>query len=535
MNVYEPYVSRLRWCDTLRGCPRGSSHLHNFHNFCNQPLTLDVLSERKQTNSVLNKSHSHGPAPWIKMCNRRYHLAAPRLACPHRQTEILDALHMTSTPKYHSLQTRVQQRRSHVWRCSAHRTSQTMSSRAQSSRAQHQGQDPEDDTNSSYEMLNTTKQPHHHTSERHPTSTQDHVHTPTLLQKLAPFPYRTTLILTLLPLSLTPLITLSVAAEVTSQSYIRGRDCYPNGLWKYSPTATWEIMDSSYFFTPNLSFGAMSFTQVKVIDIAWDLLVGRGGQLVLAWVNWRVFNEWLVWCAEGEGVGWRMYAAVSFETTSLNTLGVLGKESLCLEGRRWKRWVRWLGLVSMLLSTLYVLSFPTLMAALTGYIAKSEPYVQDYEGNLIAFGKVDGVRYVVHDAGRIGYDRALVVGERDEELVGAVRECTYLLLFLRMRGMGADISRHDHSSPRKQHPASPLPHSRRNIPIPPVLRQHHFPMALQRHFHRTFRPKSQHHHPPRRDGEARPEHTARHGHRVRYQWPTGRPIRPRIHAGPRFV
>ena len=275
-------------------------------------------------------------------------------------------------------------------------------------------------------MLNTTKQPHHHTSERHPTSTQDHVHTPTLLQKLAPFPCRTTLILTLLPLSLTPLITLSVAAEVTSQSYIRGRDCYPNGLWKYGPTATWEIMDSSYFFTPNLSFGAMSFTQVKVIDIAWDLLVGRGGQLALAWVNWRVFNEWVVWCAEGEGVGWRMYAAVSFETTSLSTLGVLGKESLCLEGRRWKRWVRWLGLVSMLLSTLYVLSFPTLMAALTGYIAKSEPYVQDYEGNLIAFGKVDGVRYVVHDAERIGFDRVLVVGERDGELVDAVRKCTYL-------------------------------------------------------------------------------------------------------------
>lgn len=275
-----------------------------------------------------------------------------------------------------------------------------MAPHTQSPRADH---DIEYDCSSSHKMLHLKVSRGHHDDNKSPDYTISN--TPTLHQKWSPFPYRTTLILLLLPLALGPVITLSAAAETASQSYIRGRSCYPNGLWKFSSTATWEIMDSSYFFTPNLSFGAMTFTQVKVIDIAWDLIIGRGGQLALAWVNYRVFNEWLVWYAERESLGWRLYAGVAFETTSLSTLGVLGKESLngSMGGKRWKRFFRWLTMMCMFLSTFYVLSFPTLMAAMTGYIAKSEAYVEDYDGNLIDFEKVVAVQYVVNDAARIGY------------------------------------------------------------------------------------------------------------------------------------
>jgi hypothetical protein len=54
-------------------------------------------------------------------------------------------------------------------------------------------------------------------------------------------------------------------------------------------------MDSSYFFMPNLSFGGMTFTQVKVIDIEWDLCVGHGGhggQMLLAWMNLSSVTAW---------------------------------------------------------------------------------------------------------------------------------------------------------------------------------------------------------------------------------------------------
>jgi hypothetical protein len=65
-----------------------------------------------------------------------------------------------------------------------------------------------------------------------------------------------------------------------------------NGLQKFAPGASWEIMYSSCLFTLNLAFGAMTFTQVKVIDVAWNLVIGRGGQVELVWVDDCVFNAW---------------------------------------------------------------------------------------------------------------------------------------------------------------------------------------------------------------------------------------------------
>jgi hypothetical protein len=248
----------------------------------------------------------------------------------------------------------------------------------------------------------------------------------TFREKFTSFPWKTCLVIACLPLALALIITLATAAERASVGYILPRDCYPNGLWKEAGGATWRIMDSSYFFTPNLSFGSMTFTQVKVIDVAWDLLVGRGGQLLLAYVNYRVFNEWLVYHMEMHLTSYKLYTAVAFETTSLGTLGVLGKEFLAFGKGTWKRFFRWLAILSMLISTFYVLAFPTLMAAMTGYITTYEAYVEDYSGDLIDWDKVRTVWAIVGDSERIGdYSRPLVVTADDVELTDALLDCTY--------------------------------------------------------------------------------------------------------------
>lgn len=255
-------------------------------------------------------------------------------------------------------------------------------------------------------------------------------HGPSNGGKTSTFPWHAFSIATCLPFALLPIVVLAAAAEVASQSYLNGRPCYPNGLWKEAPGATWRIMDSSYFFTPNLSFGAMTFTQVKVIDITWDLLVGRGGQMLLAWVNYRVFNEWLVYHMERWPTSYKMYTSLAFQTTTLGTLGVLGKEWLAYGDRSWTRFFRWLALLAMLIGTLYVLAFPTLMAAMTGYITTYEPYVEDESGNLVAWTEVQEVEYVVQDSGRLGegYPQQLVSVRRDVELADAILNCTSLSL-----------------------------------------------------------------------------------------------------------
>ncbi|RYN25910.1 hypothetical protein AA0115_g7369 [Alternaria tenuissima] len=281
-------------------------------------------------------------------------------------------------------------------------------------------QDSDDDAQRSVELLAMAD---HHSDTKSGTPRQwpQNDREAALQDKWSLFPWRVTSVLLALPLALAGIVSLAAAAETVSQSYIMGRDCYPNGLWKEASGATWRIMDSSYFFTPNLSFGAMTFTQVKVIDVAWDLIIGRGGQLLLAWANYRVFNEWLVYHMEMHHTSYKLYAAVAFETTTMGTLGVLGKEFLAFGAGTWKRLFRWLAILSMLLSTLYVISFPTLMAAMTGYIATYEPYIEDFDGNLLGWSQVKQVEYIIHDADRLdGFDAPLVATTDDKPLVDAI-------------------------------------------------------------------------------------------------------------------
>lgn len=250
---------------------------------------------------------------------------------------------------------------------------------------------------------------------------------PTFRQRFARFPWRSFCIIASLPLALAPIVLLASLAEIASTGYIQNRDCYPNGLWSEATGATWRIMDSSYFFTPNLSFGSMTFTAAKVIDISWDLLIGRGGQMLLAWVNYRVFNEWILYHMEMHLTSYKMYTAVAFQTTSLSTLGVLAKEWLAFGENNWRRFFRWLTLLCMMLSTLYVLSFPTLMGALTGYITTYEAYIEDTSSNLIKFSEFSPVKWIVWDAERVvgNYTKPLVVSQDDSSLSKDLENCEF--------------------------------------------------------------------------------------------------------------
>jgi hypothetical protein len=127
-------------------------------------------------------------------------------------------------------------------------------------------QDVDDDARRSAELLAMTDN-HSETKSEAPHQWPQKDRRTIFYKKWSPFPWRVTCVLLALPLALAGIVGLAAAAETASQSYIMGRECYPNGLWKEANGATWRIMDSSYFFTPNLSFGAFNFTHVKVIDI----------------------------------------------------------------------------------------------------------------------------------------------------------------------------------------------------------------------------------------------------------------------------
>src|SRR5450755_4271357 len=50
----------------------------------------------------------------------------------------------------------------------------------------------------------------------------------------------------------------------------------------------------SSFYSPNVTLGACSFATVKVIDIMWDLVVGKIGQILLGLIPHRVWMDTLL-------------------------------------------------------------------------------------------------------------------------------------------------------------------------------------------------------------------------------------------------
>ncbi len=151
--------------------------------------------------------------------------------------------------------------------------------------------------------------------------------------------------------------------------------------------------------------------------------------MMLAYVNYVVFNEWVMFHCERWRTSYKFFAAVAFETTSLTALGVLGKEFLAFGQMRWARFFRWLGVFCMAISTFYVLAFPTLMGAMTGYITTFEPYLEDYRGDFLEWGRSEEVVGVVEGADRVGFGSEFVrFTAGDEELRQAVDACKSCLI-----------------------------------------------------------------------------------------------------------
>ncbi|EMT63127.1 hypothetical protein FOC4_g10013335 [Fusarium odoratissimum] len=72
--------------------------------------------------------------------------------------------------------------------------------------------------------------------------------------------------------------------------------CQPDGEFRFDGIDRRDSFDwwaPRGFFQITLGWGRLSFGTVKLIDVIWDLVVGRGDQTLVALVSWRVFVEHL--------------------------------------------------------------------------------------------------------------------------------------------------------------------------------------------------------------------------------------------------
>lgn len=126
------------------------------------------------------------------------------------------------------------------------------------------------------------------------------------------------------------------------------------------PWSSWDAL-----FQVNARSGIMSFGAAKTIDIVWDLAVGQGGRAILIWLSGITFRDALVRVAERDVVPYSLFASISFSDnlqTTIDSALAVWKSSRS-HSRMTVLWI--------LLATVYVLSFPTLLSASTSYVTAS--------------------------------------------------------------------------------------------------------------------------------------------------------------------
>ncbi|KAF5545559.1 hypothetical protein FPHYL_10702 [Fusarium phyllophilum] len=175
--------------------------------------------------------------------------------------------------------------------------------------------------------------------------------------------------------------------------------CQPDGEFRFDgedQLGGFDWWAPRGFFQITLGWGRLSFGTAKLIDVIWDLVVGRGGQTVMAFVSWRVFVQYLqlslvtkpadystVWLIKIQNdnsalATWRL-------ASGFFRVGLASKKVMCF----------------MIWTALFILAFPTFASSMTGYTPYNKAYVNSTTGKLVQFSEVAPVAYLIKDGDRV--------------------------------------------------------------------------------------------------------------------------------------
>ncbi|KAK3319599.1 hypothetical protein B0T19DRAFT_487913 [Cercophora scortea] len=172
--------------------------------------------------------------------------------------------------------------------------------------------------------------------------------------------------------------------------------CQPDGSASYDGDRynLWQI---GGFFQITVKGGSLSFTQAKVIDIACDIIIGRVGQTFLAYFSWKAISVYIKSCMHQDPVTYATYWTVFIERqpTITSTIQLI-RDFATRQGLRSKA-----AMTFIVMAMVYVLAFPTIASAMTGYALENGSFVQDLDGNLIPTANFTAIQYIIHDGERV--------------------------------------------------------------------------------------------------------------------------------------
>ena len=173
--------------------------------------------------------------------------------------------------------------------------------------------------------------------------------------------------------------------------------CNFNGHFTPYDAPSISVWDKSGFFYITVAWGKMAFSTAKFIDIVWDVVVGRTGQALLAWATYKVSSQYLDKAMRESPVSYTTFESLAFVSpTLLRTCRLAGD---LLTNRGWRARLIFIWII---LSSLFVLSFSSLVNAMSGYSSNTYAVMQSYEGESVPYTDYQIVQFDIHDAWRIG-------------------------------------------------------------------------------------------------------------------------------------
>ncbi|CAI4213578.1 unnamed protein product [Parascedosporium putredinis] len=196
-----------------------------------------------------------------------------------------------------------------------------------------------------------------------------------------------------------------------SQSLTQEIGCLPDDSFSISQYGYDQWAPTGFFEISIPIVTLASFTNVKVIDVSWDVVVGRGGQALLVFVSWRVFAKY-------------MTTSMARKPATYTTFWVIfmhQEATLFSVCRLLRDFVLYRGPASLLAAAFifytatFALIFPTLSSSMTGYKSDTQAFIGDGDGNLLKWADFQRVVYIVHDGERAGLENEQVIHlDRDD-------------------------------------------------------------------------------------------------------------------------
>jgi hypothetical protein len=127
-------------------------------------------------------------------------------------------------------------------------------------------------------------------------------------------------------------------------------------------------------------------------------VIGRLGQSIMAYYSWKAFSAYVRVSMDSIPVTFDTFFAIYLEeAASLKSTAKLIRDFATRQGLRSR-----LAMAYIVTTMLFLLAWPTLASAMTGYTAAEGAYVFDNDGNLLSIAGFHQVLYVIHDGWRIG-------------------------------------------------------------------------------------------------------------------------------------